>query len=88
MIQRNMRLEKRILLWVICSNIGATAGGFVSVLTGFQFLISVLIGLTLGLLTAFIIDYRYRRRRYIPDKLASGKIYTNGISDKRKKPAS
>jgi hypothetical protein len=83
-----MRLEKRILLWVICSNLGATAGGIISFFIFIPFLFSVLIGLSIGLIVAFIFDYQNRKRVLIPDKLASGKIYTNGTGNKRKKPTS
>jgi hypothetical protein len=85
---KSIRLEKRILIWVVCSNIGATAGGFISILTGFQFLLAVISGLSIGLFTAFSLDRRYSKRKPVPEKLSSGKIYTNGTSDKRKKPAS
>jgi hypothetical protein len=78
-------MEKRILLWVICTNIGATTGAFASVIFEFHFLLSAVIGLTTGIITAFIIDIRTANKKKVPKSLVTGKYHTNGTADKSKK---
>lgn len=78
-------MEKRILIWVICTNLGATTGAFTSVIFDFPFLLSSIIGLISGLITAFIIDKRIADKKKVPKGLVTGKYHTNGSVDKSKK---